>query len=223
MLPRLTRLLLLVLPLGAGCAGTRSLPEDNFDLCLREQRGCRMDQLEAAQRAMIERRAAAEHLRDCMNRMRCNEKLLSPPEVEQVRTSVLRLNHGACLRGEVECDEGLLDEAQREEVARAFSQRNLENCLGGLTLCASSLLSEEEAQAVHDAYLERNFSGCMNTVGTLVECNEQDLTAEQVAAVRRRNSAVNAYLCATGAFGCDPDLPGVEERDRPGPTGTMVR
>lgn len=192
--------------LGAcGTAGSLPPTAANFDLCVRAERACDPDRLAPAQRAWIAQRDAALHLEDCLNRRRCNATLLDDAQRERVRTAVARLNHAACLRGEVDCDAELLDGAQRIEVAEAARRRNLDRCLGGLTLCDASHLSPDEAAQVRAAYLARNFSGCMNTVGTLVACNMDDLTPAQRESVRQRNLAVNFYLCVTGGFGCDRD------------------
>lgn len=195
--------LMAVLPLLTACGTAPMSSTQNYEACLRAERVCVPDRLDAVQRARIERLAAAAHLEDCMQRRRCNESLLSDAERTRVRESVTRLNLESCRRGEVECDERLLDEAQVEEVTELARQRNLEHCLGGLTLCDPNRLTEAEAQAVHVAYLRRNFQGCLNAVGTLLECNPYDLTAEEMEAVRRRGQAAIEYLCDGNYFACD--------------------
>lgn len=195
--------LMAALPLLTACGTAPMSSTENYEACLRAERGCAPERLDEAQRARIEAIATAAHLEDCMNRRRCNESMLSDTERAQVRASVARLNLESCRRGEVECNERLLDEAQSEEVAELSRRRNLDHCLGGLTLCDPNRLTEAEAQAVHDAYLRRNFQGCMNAVGTLLECNPGDLTAEEMEAVRRRGQAAIEYLCDGNYFACD--------------------
>ena len=135
-------------------------------------------------------------------------------EPPPVRTAVSQLNFQACFRGEAACREEALTDEQRNEVQQADRLRNFEACLGGLTRCSEAMLSEAQLAEVRDAYAQRNFSGCMNTVGTLVGCNPDDLSAEQRDLVTRRNLAVNLFLCANAILGCDERLLTPEQRAR---------
>jgi hypothetical protein len=155
-----------------------------------------------------------QHFQDCLSRQRCNEGSLSQQELRQVREAVARLNHEACLRAEAACDERLLTDAQRLGVEEAMRLRNKENCMAGLITCEEAALSTAELAQMRSAYAQRNFSGCMNTVGTLVQCNPEDLTGEQRELVRRRSLAANFFLCASAAFGCDARLLTDEQRAR---------
>ncbi len=201
-----------VLLLGA-CA-TPAERTSNFAICLANERACAESALSAQERQRIAEVHRQQHFQDCLARQRCNEMSLSKRELLQVREAVARLNTQACLRAEATCDARLLTEAQRTEVQEAMRQRNKESCLAGLIACKEDALSAEERAAVRVAYAERNFSGCMNTVGTLVQCNREDLTSEQLEMVRRRNLAANYFLCATGAFGCIENLLTEEQRIR---------
>jgi hypothetical protein len=67
---------------------------------------------------------------------------------------------------------------------------------------------------VRKACLERNFAGCPNSVGTLLRCNPEDLSAGQRERVERRNIAANLYLCTNSLMGCNEDWLTPEQRER---------
>ena len=150
-----------------------------------------------------------QHFRDCLAGLRCNAALLSWQEQHRVRLAVSQLNFQACISGEAACSKDALTDDQR-----ADQSRNFEACLGGLTSCNPALLGEVQRTSVREAYEQRNFSGCMNTVGTLVRCNLDVLSPEQQDLVRRRNLAVNLFLCTNAVLGCDESLLTPEQRAR---------
>jgi hypothetical protein len=135
--------------------------------------------------------------------MRCNESVLSEQERREVRDAVAELNFEACLKGEASCRLSGLTDLQRTDVDAAVRARNFELCVGGLTGCDEGRLTSSQRIAVRTAYLQRNFSGCMNTVGTMVRCNPEDLSTEQSELVRLRNLSANLYVCSPGIPGCD--------------------
>ena len=196
----------MILALGAQGCTEASVREGNYDRCLKNDRACDMSALNAQEKRRLADTLAQQHFQDCMARLRCNETLLDAREREAVRQSVAQMNYQSCLRAEADCDERLLTDEQRAQVTDAGKARNREACLAGLVSCRDYELTAEEQAAARDAYTQRNFSGCMNTVGTLVQCNPEDLTPEQRASVEQRNRAVNYFLCSTGAFGCDQRL-----------------
>ncbi len=188
-----------------GCSAHSGLTA-NFAHCLANERSCEESRLSATEQEHIAESRRQQHLQDCLARQRCNEGSLSEQELRQVREAVARLNNEACLRAEADCDERLLTERQRLGVQAAMRLRNKENCMAGLVTCEETLLSATELTQMRAAYEERNFSGCMNAVGTLVQCNPEDLTAEQREMVNRRAIAANYFLCANAAFGCVESL-----------------
>ena len=155
-----------------------------------------------------------QHFQDCLAGLRCNLSVLSEQEQRQAHMAFSQLNFQTCFRGEAACREEALSVDQRIEVQHADRLRNFEACLGGLTRCDEAMLSESQLAAVRDAYAQRNFSGCMNTVGTLVGCNLDDLSDEQRGLVRRRNLAVNLFLCGNAILGCNDSLLTPEQRAR---------
>ena len=212
-------LVLAVVLMVGGCAHR---PDDrNYEACLKGERTCDFAALSATQCQLIDQRVSQGHLQDCMERRRCNESLLTERELTDVRVSVARLNLTACERGEVDCDERLLTEPELTTVLALRRERNLDHCLSGLTECDESALSEAEKAAVHEAYLARNFHGCMNSVGTVLECNRDDLNDSQREQVRQRNVLVNEYLCRTNGFGCDPSQLTAEQRASWRPRGAL--
>jgi len=124
-----------------------------------------------------------------------------------------KANFDRCLANERSCDASLLTASEQQRLFDLKSQQHFQDCLAGLR-CNAALLSEAQLAAVRDAYAQRTFSGCMNTVGTLVGCNPDDLSAEQRDLVRRRNLAVNFFLCANAILGCDESLLTSEQRAR---------
>lgn len=201
---------LLLLALGA-CA-TNTARKSNFDRCLANERSCDASLLTAGEQQRLFDLRSQQHLQDCLAGMRCNTALLSEQEQRQVRMAVSQSNFQACFRGEAECREAALTDEQHIEVQQANRLRNFEACLGGLTRCNEAMLSEAQLAAVREAHSQRNFSGCMNTVGTLVGCNPHDLAADQRDLVRRRNLAVNLFLCANAILSCDESLLTPEQR-----------
>lgn len=151
-------------------------------------------------------RSRRDHLQDCLDGGRCKLAALSSDERSRVESTLARMNHEACLRGEGACDEARLTEAQRQEVRVAADARNFELCRSGLPACDPARLTLDQREEAKRAYDERNFRGCMNAVGTLLACDPDTLSAEQRLAVRRRNDEVNFWICRTGAFGCREDL-----------------
>lgn len=209
---------LLLLALGA-CATTVARMA-NFDRCLANERSCEASLLTAGEQQRLFDLTSQQRFQDCLAGLRCNTALLSEQEQRQVRMAVSQLNFQGCFRGEAACREKALTDEQHIDVQQADGLRNFEACLGGLTRCNEAMLSEAQRSAVHDAYAQHNFSGCMNTVDTLVGCNPDDLSAERRDRVRRRNLAVNLFLCANAIPGCDESLLTPEQRARiaAGPT-----
>jgi hypothetical protein len=203
---------LLLSALGACTANTAR--KADFDRCLANERSCDASLLTADEQQRLYELKSQQHFLDCMAGLRCNKALLSEQEQRQVRMAVSQVNFQACFRGEAACRVEMLSDEQRVEVQQADRLRNFEACLGGLTRCNEAMLSEAQLAAARDAYTQRNFSGCMNTVGTLVGCNPDDLSAEQRDLVRRRNLAVNFFLCANAILGCDESLLTPEQRAR---------
>lgn len=203
---------LFLLALG-GCT-TNAARKANFDRCLANERSCEASLLTAVEQQRLFDLKSQQHFQDCLAGLRCNAALLGEQEQRQVRMAVSQLNFKACLRGEAACREEALTDGQRVEVRQADRLRNFEACLGGLTGCNEAMLSEAQLAAVRDAYAQRNFSGCMNTVGTLVGCNPDDLSGEQRDLVKRRNLAVNLFLCANAILGCDERSLTPEQRAR---------
>lgn len=200
--------------LALGACTTNVARKANFDRCLANERSCDASLLTAGEQQGLFDLKSQQHFQDCLGGLRCNAALLSVQEQRQVRTTVSQLNFQACFRGEASCREEALTDEQRIEVRRADQLRNFEACLGGLTRCRETFLSEAQLAAVRHAYAQRNFSGCMNSVGTLVGCNPDDLSAEQAELVRRRNLAVNLFLCANAILGCNDTLLTPEQRAR---------
>ena len=186
--------------------------QTNFDRCLANDRACDASLLTATEQQRLFDIQSQQHFQDCLAWLRCNESLLSEQERRQVRKAVAQLNFEACLKGEATCQEQILTGAQRAEVDQANRVRNFEICLGGLTGCDEGTLTESQLVAAHEAYLQRNFSGCMNTVGTLVRCNPEDLSSEQRELVRKRNLTANLYVCSNGIPGCDERMRTPEQR-----------
>jgi hypothetical protein len=196
-----------------GCAA-QSGGASNYERCLANERSCDEPRLSAMEREHIAESRRKRHFQDCLARLRCNEGSLSEQELRQVRETVSRLNFEACLRGEAACDERLLEDAERTAVYEAMRIRNKGNCMAGLVTCEEYYLNDTELAQMRAAYAQRNFSGCMNTVGTLVQCNPEDLTDEQREQVKRRQLAANYFLCANAAFGCVESLLTEEQRAR---------
>jgi hypothetical protein len=184
----------------------------NFARCVANERDCDKSQLTVAEEQQVFELRSRQHLQDCLAGLRCNEASLTEEERSEVREAVARLNFAACLRGEAGCRDGTLTGEERLQVERAARLRNVELCLGGLTGCDETRLTQAELTAAREAYSQRNFAGCMNTVGTLVTCNLDDLSSEQRDLVTRRNLAVNAFLCSNSMFGCDQNLLSAEQR-----------
>jgi hypothetical protein len=197
-----------------GACATISAQEANFDRCLANERSCDASLLTAGEQQRLFDLKSQQHFKDCLAGMRCNSAFLTEQEQRQVRMTVSQLNFHACIRGEAGCREKALTDEQRIEVWQADRFRNFEACLGGLTRCNETMLSQAQLTSVRDAYAQRNFSGCMNTVGTLVGCNPDDLSSEQRDLVTRRNLAVNLFLCASAILGCDESLLTPEQRAR---------
>lgn len=197
-----------------GACSTSAARKADFDRCLADERFCDASLLTAAEQHLLFDLRSQQHFRDCLAGLRCNAALLSGQEQHQVRMAVSQLNFQACISGEAACRKDALTDEQRGEVQLADQLRNFEACLGGLTSCNEALLSEVQRTSVREAYEQRNFSGCMNTVGTLVGCNPDDLSAEQSELVRRRNLGVNLFLCANAILGCDKSLLTPEQRAR---------
>ena len=200
--------------LAVGACATGNTLKPNFDRCLADERGCNASLLTDDEQQRLFELKGQQHFQDCLAGLRCNVSLLSEQERHQARMAFSQLNFQACLRGEAACRKEALSDDQRIEVQQADRLRNFEACLGGLTRCDEALLGESQFAAVRDAYAQRNFSGCMNTVGTLVGCNLDDLSDEQRALVRRRNLAVNLFLCANAILGCNDGLLTPEQRAR---------
>ena len=186
----------------------------NFDRCLANERSCDASLLTTGEQQRLFDLKSQQHFKDCLAGMRCNPAFLSEQEQQQVRMTVSQLNFQACIRGEAGCREKALTDEQRIEVWQADRLRNFEACLGGLTRCNETMLSQTQLASVREAYAQRNFSGCMNTVGTLVGCNPDDLSSEQRDLVTRRNLAVNLFLCVSAILGCDESLLTPEQRAR---------
>jgi len=201
-----------VLTLSA-CA-TSNTGKSNFNRCLADERGCNPALLTDVEQQRLFELTNRQHFQDCLAGLRCNMALLSEQERHQAQMAIAQLNFQTCIRGEAACREEALSEQQQVEFRQVDRLRNFEACLGGLTRCNEALLSGAQLAAVRDAYAQRNFSGCMNTVGTLVGCNHDDLSAEQRDLVRRRNLAVNLFLCASAILGCDERLLTPEQRAR---------
>lgn len=200
--------------LALGACATNKSGMSNFNRCLADERGCNTALLTDVEQQHLFELNSRQHFQDCLAGLRCNAALLGEQEQHQVQMAVAQLNFQACIRGEAACREEALSEEQHIEFVQADRLRNFEACLGGLTRCNEALLGEGQLVAVRDAYAQRNFSGCMNTVGTLVGCNHGDLSAEQRDLVRRRNLAVNLFLCANAILGCNEDLLTPEQRAR---------
>ena len=203
-----------LLPFASGACTTNTARKANFDRCLSNERSCEASLLTAGEQQRVLDLKNQQHFRDCLEGLRCNTALLSEREQRQVRLAVSQLNFQTCFRGGATCREDALTEEQRIEVRQSDRLRNFDACLGGLTRCNETKLSEAQLAAVRDAYAQRNFSGCMNTVGTLVGCNPDDLSDEQRDLVRRRNLAVNLFLCASAILGCNESLLTPEQRAR---------
>jgi len=197
-----------------GACTTNTARKANFDRCLANERSCEASLLTTSEQQRLFELKSQQHFQDCLAGLRCNTALLSEQEQRQVRLATSQLNFQACFRGEASCRVAMLTDEQGIDVQQADRLRNFEACLGGLTRCNEAMLSEAQLAAVRDAYAQRNFSGCMNTVGTLVGCNPDDLSAEQRELVRRRNLAVNLFLCVTAILGCNESLLTPEQRAR---------
>jgi hypothetical protein len=197
----------------SACAANNT-GKTNYNRCLADERGCNEALLTDVEQQRLFELTSRQHFQDCLAGLRCNVALLREQERHQAQMAVAQLNFQACIRGEAACREEALSEEQRIQFQQADRLRNFEACLGGLTRCNEALLSDAQLAAVRDAYTQRNFSGCMNTVGTLVGCNHDDLSAEQRDLVRRRNLAVNLFLCASAILGCDERLLTPEQRAR---------
>ena len=197
-----------------GACATITAQKTNFDRCLANERSCDASLLTTGEQQRLFDLKSQQHFKDCLAGMRCHPAFLSEQEQHQVRMTVSQLNFQACIRGEAGCREKALTDEQRIEVWQADRLRNFEACLGGLTRCNETMLSQTQLAAVREAYAQRNFSGCMNTVGTLVGCNPDDLSSEQRDLVTRRNLAVNLFLCVSAILGCDESLLTPEQRAR---------
>lgn len=203
----------LILLVPSGCT-TVAAQRANFDRCLANERSCDASLLTVGEQQRLFELRSRQHVQDCLAGLRCNTALLSGRERRQVRMAVSQLNFQACFRGEAACRPEALTDEQRIEVQQADRLRNFEACLGGLTRCNEVILNEAQLAEVRDAYAQRNFSGCMNTVDTLVGCNPDDLSAEQRDLVRRRNLAVNLFLCSNAILGCNDSMLTPEQRAR---------
>lgn len=187
--------------------------QSNFERCLSNDRACDASLLTVAEEQRLFDLHREQHFQDFLSGMRCNESVLSERELGEVHRAVAELNFEACLRGEASCRLPALTEPQRTEVDQAARTRNFELCVGGLTGCDESALTQSQLTAARTAYLQRNFSGCMNTVGTLVRCNPEDLSKEQRERVRLRNLSANLYVCSNGIPGCDERMLTSEQRN----------
>jgi len=188
-----------------GCV-TAPAVRSNFERCLADDYTCNSTLLTAEETERLIEARGPEHFLDCLAGRRCNESLLSEAELAQVRAATGQINFESCLRGEAVCSRENLSEGQRSEVAQAGNARNFMYCLSGLSACDRSTLTETQTAAAHSAYLQRNFAGCMNSVGTLLSCNPDDLSTEQRDLVRKRNLAVNLYVCSNALIGCVDEL-----------------
>jgi hypothetical protein len=202
----------IVLVVACAACSTAATPLANFERCLADDRACDASVLTVAEQQRLFDLHREQHLQDCLSRMRCNESALSEQELREVRRAVADLNFGACMKGEASCQQPTLTDAQRAEAEEASRVRNFELCVGGLTGCDEFSLTPSQSAAARAAYLQRNFSGCMNTVGTLVRCNPQDLSKEQRELVRLRNLSANLYVCSSGIPGCDERMLTSEQR-----------
>ncbi|HKQ24002.1 MAG TPA: hypothetical protein VJT81_06120 [Burkholderiales bacterium] len=210
----LARLVSGLILLGLVACTTTSAQKVNFDRCAANERSCDESLLTAGEQRHLFDLKSQQHFKDCLAGMRCNPAFLSEQEQHQVRITVSQLNFQACIRGDAACREKTLTAEQRIEVWQADRLRNFDACLGGLTRCNETMLSQTQLASVREAYAQRNFSGCMNTVGTLVGCNPDDLSSEQRDLVTRRNLAVNLFLCVSAILGCDESLLTSEQRAR---------
>ena len=187
--------------------------QTNFERCLTNDRACDGSLLTAADEQRLFDLHRQQHFQDCLRGMRCNESVLSEQERREVHDAVAELNFEACLKGEASCRLSGLTDLQRTDVDAARQARNVELCVGGLTGCDENRLTSSQRIAARTAYLQRNFSGCMNTVGTMVRCNPEDLSKEQNELVRLRNLSANLYVCSRGIPGCDERMLTSEQHD----------
>jgi hypothetical protein len=207
--------------LSAGC----SAPEErtNFQHCLADDYRCNSALLGPEETQKLIEVRAPQHFLECLQGLRCNDAILSEPQLRQVRQARAQRNFEACLKGDADCRRDLLDDAQRAQVEQAGESRNFMYCVSGLSACDEAALTAEQQAAAREAYLQRNFSGCMNSVGTLLRCNSDDLSAEQRDLVHERNVAVNFWICSHALLGCDDALltpdqrAAMQEKNTPSP------
>lgn len=195
----------------SSCAGT-PVQRSNFEHCLADDYACNSALLTAQETEQLIEVRGPQHFRDCLAGRRCNEARLSEAELVQVRRTVGHLNFEVCLRGEAICNLQNLSSDQRSLVDQAGGLRNFMYCLSGLSACDQSALTDDQRATAHDAYLQRNFAGCMNSVGTLLSCHLDDLSAGQRELVQQRNLEVNFYLCSNALIGCVGELLTPEQR-----------
>ena len=122
-------------------------------------------------------------------------------------------NYQACLRGESGCVTAVLSDEERAKVDTTERTRNFDRCVSGLASCRRWSLSPTQLVVVREAYLHRNFAACLNSVGTLLHCSPDELTAAQSIQVRERKLAVNLYICANALMGCVEDWLNPEQRE----------
>jgi len=195
----------------SGCS-TAPAHKTNFQLCLEDDSTCNSALLTDEQTRQLVEVRRPQHFLDCLAGRRCHEAALDEREREQVRQAADQRNFKACLQGEADCRKDDLREGQREQVDLAGGARNFMYCVSGLSACDPAALTPEQARSAREAYLQRNFAGCMNSVGTLLRCNADDLSTEQRELVLRRNVAVNFYICSNALIGCNDALLTPEQR-----------
>ncbi|MEO8592851.1 MAG: lytic transglycosylase domain-containing protein [Candidatus Solibacter sp.] len=138
----------------------------------------------------------------------CNEKLLTPEQIAEVRQAALRRNATACMaRPGLSCDEKLLTPGQVEQVKEAALRRNAGACISGLAAaCNPTLLTAEQAEQVHKAVLQRNYLACR--MGLTAGCDHTLLAPEQSANIeetaRQRASRMSEFRSLIGRRSAAP-------------------
>lgn len=196
----------------AGCAGGGA-KQSNLEDCQEDKRGCMESRLSLAEHEKLMQVRFQRHYQECMEGRRCNLESLDAAKRRKVHEAVSRFNYQACLRGESGCVTAVLSDEERAKVDTTERTRNFDRCVSGLASCRRWSLSPTQLVVVREAYLHRNFAACLNSVGTLLHCSPDELTAAQSIQVRERKLAVNLYICANALMGCVEDWLNPEQRE----------
>ena len=129
----------------------------------------------------------------------CDEGLLSPAEVAQVRVIRHRMNVQSCGYGFGQCNETLLSPAEAAQVGAIRHRMNVQSCGYGFGQCDETLLSPAEAAQVGAIRRRMNVQSCGYGFGQCDETLLSPVETAQVGAIRHR---MNVQPCGYGVGQC---------------------